>query len=125
MVDHPARTHYVLWNGPAFLDVGERSGGIVRFAVAHLTTRWAVLMDGQGQMLPVATRYDRSGLAVCWLPYEGPGKRSAAQIGSGLSDADLAAALEKLSATRYEGLNAAAWGIGGSRRVDSGIREDA
>ena len=113
MVHHPARSHYVLWNGPAFLDVGVPAGGFVRFAVAHLTTQWAVLMDGQGQALPVATRYDGRGLAISWLPYEGPGKRPAAQIGSGLSDADLAAALEKLSATRYEGLKAAAWGIGG------------
>ena len=23
MVDHPAGAHYALWNGPAFLDVGE------------------------------------------------------------------------------------------------------
>jgi hypothetical protein len=30
-----------------------------------------------------------------------------------LSDADYAAALQKLSATRYQGLMDAAWGIGG------------
>lgn len=113
MFDHPARTHHVLWNWPAFLDVGVPAGGFVRFAVAHLTTHWAVLMDGQGQALPVAARYDGRGLAISWLPYNGPGKRPAAQVGSGMSDADLAAALDKLSATRYEGLTSAAWGIGG------------
>jgi len=32
MVDHPAGAHYVLWNGPAFLDVGVPAGGFVRFA---------------------------------------------------------------------------------------------
>jgi hypothetical protein len=37
MVDHPAGAHYVLWNGPAFLDVGVPAGGFVRFPVANLT----------------------------------------------------------------------------------------
>jgi len=70
-------------------------------------------MDAQGRPLPVAVRYDGGGLAICWLPYDGPGAHPAAQIGSGLSDADYAAALQKLSATRYQGLMDAAWGIGG------------
>ena len=29
MVDHPVGAHYVLWNGPAFLDVGVPGGGFV------------------------------------------------------------------------------------------------
>lgn len=113
MVDHPAGAHYVLWNGPVFLDVGVPAGGFVRFAVANLTTQWTLLVDAQGQPLPVAARYDGRGLGIWWLPYDGPGARPAAQIRGGLSDADYAAALQKLSATRYTGLMDAAWGIGG------------
>lgn len=116
MVDHPTRAHYVLWNGPAFLDVGVPAGGFVRFAVAHLTTQWAVLMDGQGQALPVATRYDGRGLAIYWLPYEGPGKRPAAQIGSGLSDADLEAAAGKTLGDVLRGLEGCC--VGHRRLVD-------
>jgi hypothetical protein len=113
MVDHPAGAHYVLWNGPAFLDVGVPAGGFVRFAVADLTTQWTLLADAQGQPLPVAARSDGGGLAIWWLPYDGPVPRPAAQTGRGLSDAEYAAALENLSATRYRGLMDAAWGIGG------------
>ena len=113
MVDHPAGAHYVLWNGPAFLDVGVPAGGFVRFAVADLTTQWTLLMDAQGQPLPVATRYDGRDLAIVWLPYDGPGATPAAQVEGGLSDADYAAALQNISATRYQGLMDAAWGIGG------------
>ncbi len=109
MVDHPAGAHYVLWNGPAFLDVGVPAGGFVRFALANLT----LLMDAQHGQLPVAVRYDGRSLAIWWLPYDGPGARPNAQAGGGLSDADYAAALQKLSATRYQGLMDAAWGIGG------------
>jgi len=52
-------------------------------------------------------------LAIWWLPYDGPGARTYAQTGGGFSNADYAAALQKLSATRYESLMNAAWGIGG------------
>lgn len=115
MVNHPACAYYALWNGPAYLDIGGPAGEFARFAVANLTTQWGVLMDGQNQPLPVAARYDGRGLAISWLPYDGsPGKRPNAQIVNGLSDADLSAAREKLSATRYESLNGLAWGIGGS-----------
>ena len=114
MVDHPAGAHYVLWNGPAFLDVGLPTGGFVRFALANLTPQWTLLVDEQHQQLPVAVRYDGSSLAIWWLPYDGPGARAPdAQTGGGLSDADYASALQKLSATRYQGLMDAAWGIGG------------
>ncbi len=113
MVDHPDGAHYVLWNGPAFLDVGVPTGGFVRFAVANLTPQWTVLLDAQGQPLPVAARYDGRGLAIWWLPYDGPGGHPAAQTGGGLSDADYAAALQNIAATRYKGLMDAAWGIGG------------
>jgi hypothetical protein len=57
MVDHPAGAHYVLWNGPDFLDVGVPAGGFVRFALANLTPQWTLLMDAQHQQLPVAVRY--------------------------------------------------------------------
>jgi len=107
MVDHPAGAHYVLWNGPAFLDVGVPAGGL------NLTPQWTLLMDAQHGQLPVAVRYDGRSLAIWWLPYDGPGARPNAQAGGGLSDADYAAALQKLSATRYQGLMDAAWGIGG------------
>jgi len=113
MVDHPAGGHYVLWNGPAFLDVGVPAGGFVRFTIADLTSQWTLLIDAQQQQLPLAVRYDGRSLAIWWLPYDGPGARSDAQSGRGLSDADYAAALQKLSATRYQGLMDAAWGIGG------------
>ena len=113
MVDHPAGTHYALWNGPAFLDVGVPGGGFVRFALAALTPQWTLLMDGPGQPLPVAARFDGRSVSVWWLPYEGPGPRPAAQRTGGMSDADYAAALQKLSTTRYQGLMDAAWGIGG------------
>jgi hypothetical protein len=88
MVDHPAGAHYVLWNGPAFLDVGVPAGGFVRFAVANLTTQWTLLMDPQGRQLPVAVRNDGPGLAIRWLPYDGPGARPAARVGRRLSDAE-------------------------------------
>ena len=113
MVDHPKGAHYVLWNGPAFLDVGVPAGGFVRFAVANLTEQWTLLMDGQGQPLPVAARYDGRDLAIVWLPYDGPGAAPAAPVEGGLSDADNAAALQNISATRYQGLMDAACGIGG------------
>jgi hypothetical protein len=114
MVDHPSGAHYGLWNGPAFLDVGVPAGGFVRFALANLTPQWTLLVDEQHQQLPVAARYDGRSLAIWWLPYDGPGARPpGAQIGGELSDADYAAALQKLSATRYQGLMDAAWGIGG------------
>ena len=92
MVDHPAGAHYVLWNGPAFLDVGVPAGGFVRFALANLAPQWTLLMDAQHQQLPVAVRYDGRSLAIWWLPYDGPGARPDAQTGGGLSDADYAAA---------------------------------
>jgi hypothetical protein len=113
MVDHPAGAHYVLWNGPAFLDVGVPAGGFVRFALANLTPQWTLLMDAQHRQLPVAVRYDGRSLGIWWLPYDGPGARPDAQTAGGLSDADYAAALQKLSATRYQGLMDAAWGVGG------------
>jgi hypothetical protein len=113
MVDHPAGAHYALWNGPSFLDIGVPAGGFVRFALANLTPQWTLLMDAQHRQLPVAVRYDGRSLAIWWLPYDGPGARPDAQTGGGLSDTDYAAALQKLSATRYQGLMDAAWGIGG------------
>jgi hypothetical protein len=70
MVDHPSGAHYVLWNGPAFLDVGVPAGGFVRFALANLTPQWTLLVDEQHQQLPVAARYDGRSLAIWWLPYE-------------------------------------------------------
>jgi hypothetical protein len=112
MVDHPAGAHYVLWNGSAFLDVGVPSGGFVRFALVNLTPQWTLLVDEQGQQLPVAARYDGRELAIHWLPYDGPGVRPAGQTGSHLSDSDYAAALQNISATRYQGLMDAARGIG-------------
>ena len=111
MVDHPAGAHYVLWNGPAFLDVGVPAGGFVRFALANLPPQWTLLVDQQNRQLPVAVRYDGRSLMICWLPYHGPGARKGAQTRGGMSDADYAAALQKLSATRYEGLMNAARGI--------------
>ena len=113
MVDHPAGAHYVLWNGPAFLDVGVPGGEFIRFAVANLTTKWTLLLDAQSHPLPVAVRQDGRGLAIWWLPYYGPGAHPAAQSRGGLSDADYAAALQNISATRYQGLMNSAWGIGG------------
>jgi hypothetical protein len=115
MVDHPAGAHSVLWNGPAFLDVGVPAGGFVRFALANLPPQWTLLKDEQNRQLPVAARYDGRSLMICWLPYDGPGARKGAQTGGGMSDADRAAALQKLSATRHEGLINAARGIGGRR----------
>lgn len=116
MVDHPAGAHYVLWNGPAFLDVGVPSGGSVRFAVASLVPQWTRLADGD-QPLPIAARYDGRHLRVWWLPYDGPGARPEGQAndesGNGLTDLDYAAALQRLSATRFQGLMDAARGIGG------------
>jgi hypothetical protein len=87
MVDHPAGAHYALWNGPAVLDVGVPAGGFVRFAIANLTAQWTLLMDAQGRPLPVAVRYDGRDLAICWLPYEGPGSHPAAQTRSRTGDA--------------------------------------
>jgi hypothetical protein len=113
MVDHPAGAHYVLWNGPAFLDVGMPGGGFVRFAVANLPSQWTLLMDGHGQPLPVAARNNGRDLSIWWLPYDGPGAHQVPQRTGGMSDADYAAALQKLSTTRYQGLMDAAWGIGG------------
>ena len=117
MVDHPAGAHYILWNGPAFLDVGMPDGGFVRFAVASLTPQWTALLDPQGNSLPVAVRFDGYAVSVCWLPYDGPNARPPAPTGDRLSDTDYAAALQKMSATRHRGLIDAAMGIGGwSRR---------
>jgi hypothetical protein len=113
MVDHPAGAHYALWNGPAFLDIGLPSGEFVRFSVAGLPAQWTLLMDEQGAPLPVAARRDGHGLAIWWLPWDGPRARTAAQVAGGMNDADYAAALQKLSQTRYQGLMNAAWGIGG------------
>src|SRR5215831_17830064 len=113
MVDHPAGAHYVLWNGPAFLDVGVPGGGFVRFPVMNLGMQWWLLTDGQGHQLPVAARYDQNGLAICWLPYDGPSPRRTPQVGGGLTDADYVRTLQNISASRYQGLMAAAWGIGG------------
>ena len=95
------------------MNVGMPAGGFVRFAVANLTTQWTLLVDAQGLPLPVAARHDGKGLAIWWLPYDGPASQPAGQIGGGLRDADYAAALQKLSQTRYQGLMDAAWGIGG------------
>lgn len=92
MVDHPAGAHSVVWNGPAFLDVGVPAGGIVRIAVANLPPQWTLLRDAQGQPLPIAARYDRSGLTIRWLPYDGPGRRPTPQFGGGPSGADSDAA---------------------------------
>ena len=89
------------------------AGGFVRFAVANLGPQWTLLVDAQTRQLPVAVRYDGRSLLIWWLPYDGPGARMDAQTGGRLSDADYAAALQKISATRYEGLMNAAWGIGG------------
>ena len=113
MVDHPAGAHYVLWNGPAFLDVGVPTGEFVRFAVTSLTMQWMLLVDAQGRPLPVTARYDGRCLAIWWLPYDRPGTHPPAQIRKGLSDADYASALQNISATRFQGLMDAAWGIGG------------
>jgi hypothetical protein len=112
MVDHPAGAHTVLWNGPASLDVGLPDGEFVHFAVANLPPQWTLLADGHGHKLPIAVRYD-GRLTVWWLPYDGPGKRSDVPHTSGMSDAERAAALQKLTQTRYQGLMDAAWGIGG------------
>ena len=113
MVDHPAGAHTVLWNGPAFLDIGVPDGEFVRFEVAKLPSQWTLLMDTQHRALPVAARYDGRNLAIWWLPYDGPGARANTQTKDGLSNADYAAALQNLSATRYQGLMDAAWGVGG------------
>ena len=113
MVDHPAGAHYVLWNGPAFLDVGVPTGDFVRFAVADLTERWTLLADAQGQPLPVAARYDGRSVAIWWLPDPEHRPRPATTAGAGASGVDYAAALQNLSATRYKGMMDAAWGIGG------------
>src|SRR5262245_52392088 len=111
MVDHPAGAHSVLWNGPVFLDVGVPAGGFVRFALANLTPQWTLLVDEQNRQLPVAVRYDGRSLAICWLSYNGPGARTNAQTRGRLTDADYADALQKLSATRHQGLMNAARGI--------------
>jgi hypothetical protein len=113
MVDHPAGEHYALWNGPAFLDIGVPTGSFVRFAVADLTSQWTLLEDADGQPLPVAARNDGRGLVISWLPYDGPGPRRPERAGKRMSDAERAAALQKLSSTRYQGLMNAAWGVGG------------
>jgi hypothetical protein len=113
MIDHPAGAHYVLWNGPVLLDVGVPEGGFVRFAIADFTPQWTLLADAQHRQRPVAVRRDANGLAICWLPYVGPPARPAALTSGGMSDAEIGAALQKLSATRYQGLMDAAWGIGG------------
>jgi hypothetical protein len=113
MVNHPAGAHFALQNGPAFLDVGVPAGGFVRYAIANLTAQWTLLLDAENRPLPVAVRSGSGGLEIWWLPYDGPGARTDTQVGSGLSDADYAAALQKLSTTRYQGLMDAAWGIGG------------
>src|SRR5262249_4193754 len=104
MVDHPAGAHYALWNGPAFLDVGVPAGGFVRFALANLTPQWTLLVDAQNRQLPTAVLYDRRGLAILWLPYDGPGARTNAQTGSKLTDADYAEALQKISGMRYQSM---------------------
>jgi hypothetical protein len=113
MIDHPAGAHYALWNGPGFLDIGLPSGDFVRFSVATLTSQWTLLMDAQSRPLPVAARYDDRNLAIWWLPYDGPGASTATHAGSAMKDTDYAAALQKLSSTRYQALMDAAWGIGG------------
>jgi hypothetical protein len=112
MVDHPAGDHYALWNGPGFLDIGVPNGGFVRFALASLRPQWTLLADGNGLPLPVAARFD-GRLSVWWLPYDGPGRPAAPHRADALSDADYAAALQKISTARYQGLMDAAWGIGG------------
>lgn len=94
-------------------DVGVPGVGFIRFAVASLPAQWTLLLDAQGHPLPIAARNDGDGVAIWWLPYDGPAPRPAAQIGRGMSDTDYAMALQKLSATRYQGLMDAAWGIGG------------
>jgi hypothetical protein len=113
MVDHPAGGYNVVWNGPAFLDVGKPSGEFVRFALANLKPQWTLLVDEQGSPLPVAARYSERRLAIWWLPYEGSPTQPTEQASGGMSDADYAAALQNISATRYQGLMDAAWGIGG------------
>jgi hypothetical protein len=113
MVDHPSGAHYALWNGPAFLDIGRPAGDFVRFAVADLPERWTLLTDGEGRPLPVAARADRGGVAIWWLPdpdRPAPPSGASANAASGV---DYAAALQRISATRYQGLMDAAWGIGG------------
>lgn len=59
------------------------------------------------------SRIDGRALSILWLPYQGPGVRQPPQRTGGPSDADYAAALQKLSTTRYQGLMDAAWSIGG------------
>jgi len=113
MVDHPAGAHYALQNGPAFLDIGVPTGGFVRYAVANLTAQWTLLLDAENRPLPVAVRSGSGGLEIWWLPYDGPGARTDTRVVSRPSDADYAAALQKLSTTRYHGQMDAAWGIGG------------
>ena len=105
MVDHPAGAHTVTWNGPAFLDVGLPTGSFVRFPVAGLTPQWSLLLDARGAALPIAVRRDGSGVAVLWLPYDGP-----APPRGNLSDAEYLKALQNISASRYQGLMSTARG---------------
>src|SRR5262245_1527925 len=49
---------YVLWYGPAFLDVGSPAGRFVPYALANLTPQWTMLVDAQHQPLLVAVLYD-------------------------------------------------------------------
>ena len=110
MVDHPAGAHYVLWNGPALLDVGLPAGNFVRFSVVALTPQWSLLLDAQGIPLPVAVRRSERGVAVRWLPYDGPVPKRGT-----MSDAEYLKALQNISAARYQGLMSTARGINGTR----------
>ena len=66
MVDHPAGAHYVLWNRPAFLDVGICACG----RVCPLCDRQPdAAVDTVAELAavppaPVAARYDGRGLAI-------------------------------------------------------------
>ena len=98
----------MLWNGPAFLDVGVPGGGFVRFPVASLKPQWTRLLDAQGRPLPVAARYGGGrDLAIQWLPYDGPLPPK-----SKLTDEDYRKALESSSKMRYDSLMNSARGIG-------------
>jgi hypothetical protein len=100
MVDHPAGGHSVLWNGPAFLDVGTPTGGFVRLPVTNLPPQWTLLLDSQRRPLPVAVLYmPGRGMAIRWLPYAGPPKANGT-----LTDKDYVDVLQSLSTTRYQTL---------------------